>query len=266
MASTWVDRCRSTPEPDIIIFQGLTFQLKVGNMGKDIEGVENFPDAVTLATRTLDGLLAVLTGIATSEKKDWALSLGHLVQRARARHFLKGLLQEIRAYRERGEIKDDYFSTEQGMNCMQEILEFLDKDSPDEIRFNVMRTIFLKIATEKMSERTDIVPVQLMRIARSLSSGEVLVLLASHKVFQSQACNKDTSSVFGAANAWSHLVTEAAGLDYQELVEVFERPLIEKLLLSERVYGDKSGFKRTKFYLLTPLGFRLCEFMSEKSN
>jgi hypothetical protein len=49
-------------------------------------------------------------------------------------------------------------------------------------------------------------------------------------------------------------------------VEVFEKPLIEKFLLSARVYGDGSGFKRTEFYRLTPLGFRLCEFMSEKSD
>lgn len=229
-------------------------------MGKDIEKVENLSDAVTLAQQTLDGLIAVLAGLAASEKKDWALSVGHLMQRARAGHFLKGLLQEVRTYREKGEIKDDYFSTEQGMNCMQEILEFLDKDSPDEVRFNAMRTIFLKIATEKMSDRTDVIPVQLMRIARGLSSGEVLVLLASYTIFLSNAHKDD----HGSAGAWIQLVVKEAGLAYPELVEVFERPLMDKLLLSNRTLGDRSGIRRTEFYRLTPLGFRLCEFMQEK--
>ncbi len=94
---------------------------------------------------TLSCLAEGITGIAASERKELAFSVGHIFQSLRKGHFLTKLLAEWNVYREKGRIPKDYHETEQHHTCLQELLEFLDHDSPDEIRFEtrVWRAVFL---------------------------------------------------------------------------------------------------------------------------
>ena len=65
----------------------------------------------------LQNLTEGLSGIAASDRKQWALSLGHVLQRARAGDFLAQFLKEWNEYREKGRIKDDFQETEQYKAC-----------------------------------------------------------------------------------------------------------------------------------------------------
>lgn len=226
---------------------------------KEGQGKEDVPG---ILARSSQALAEVLTGIMVSERKDWALSIGYLLQRLRGRHFLERLLHEVNRYREAGKIKDDYLVTEQSYACLQELLNCIDQDSPDEVRFSAMKAIFLTIATESLSSRNDPLPQQLLKIARELSSADVLILSASYEIVQMSDWKRMKSNSRGSSTqAWLDEVLQRTGLRFPEIVRLSERSLMEKGLLSRHIYGDGSGFATTNHYRLTDLGFHLYEFI-----
>ena len=85
-------------------------------------------------------------------------------------------------YRLAGKIKDEYQFSEQAQACLEEILDFLDNDSPDEIRFTVLKKVFMVAATETISDRDSLLPQQYMRLCRGLPSGEILILSTAYKM------------------------------------------------------------------------------------
>jgi hypothetical protein len=210
-----------------------------------------------LLTETLKSLTEGITGVAASDRRDLILSLGHLFQRMRSGRFLKTLTDEWDNYREKGRIKDDYIQTEQHLACLQEMLDFLDKDSPDELRFSVLKKIFLVAATETKSARDSVLPQQYMQLCRTLSAGEILVLSVSYDITQRDVpAQKDSS-----ARNWLTKIAEKSGLKFPELVEIHERNLIEKSLLSGREHSDRSGVRLGDHYRLTTLGYEICKFI-----
>jgi hypothetical protein len=209
--------------------------------------------------RVYDGLTEGLTGIGISDRKDWILSIGYLLQRQRGKQFLDSLMHEWEKYREKGRIKEDYATTEQCQASLQEILDCLDRDSPDEIRFSFLKKLFISIATEELSNRESPLPQQYIRIARGLSSGEVLVLLAAYGIAKSE------TSVPGIKNAEATFVAiaEKSGLFYPELVRVHQEGLVARgLFLWSKYYEEGSGSVAVgPRYRLTDLGFEICKFI-----
>jgi len=220
---------------------------------KDRDATSNF------LARTIRNLAEGITGIAASEKKDWYLSIGYLLQRFRSGRFLETLKSEWEEYRDKGRIKNDYVDTEQHRECLQEILDFLDRDSPDHTRFAAIKRVFLNTATERLSSRDSVLPQQYMRICRKLSSGEVLVLQATFQLAKEYG---ESVPELGATG-WLRRLAETSHLTHEELVELHEHTLMEKNLISPRRYGDRSGIVQTKHFRLTALGYELCRFMQE---
>ena len=90
-----------------------------------------------LAT-TMESIVAGLTGIASSERKELILTVGQIFQRARAHGFLDALMREWKEFQANGKVDPEYTKSEQHKACLQELLDFLDKDSPDQIRFDAI--------------------------------------------------------------------------------------------------------------------------------
>jgi len=93
-----------------------------------------------------------------------------------------------------------------------------------------------------------------MRLARQLTSGEILVLSAVYTL--SNSPGEST----GHAREWLNKVAKQSGLEHSDLVEIYEEALMEKFLLTGRLLSDRSGV-RTGHYRLTPLAVGLCEFL-----
>ena len=139
------------------------------------------------------------------------------------------------------------------------MLDFLDQDSPDEIRFTVLMKIFLTSATETVSDRNSVLPQQYMKVSRSLSSGEVLILFGAY-----ETTRKNENIDLGmSASTWLAEIAKVSGLKYPELVETYETDLIEKNLLTPRTYNDRSGISVGKYFRLTSLAWDLCQFLEE---
>jgi len=222
------------------------------------------PDSGKLLDLTLTGLVQAVAGIAASPKKDWALSFSYLAQRLRGGRFLSQLQEEIRKYQLAGAIKEDYLATEQSYACLQEILDSIDCDSPDQIRVSAMQRVFIAAALEKFSDRNSVLPAQLMRICRSLSSGEVLVLSHAYDIYGEFLRNlSDPAFKRSSSVPWREAIAKKSGLAVIELVQIHEEQLVAKQLLSGFMYPDKSGFHVLKHQRLTPLGYELCRFISD---
>lgn len=212
-----------------------------------------------LLNDTLDGLIKGFTGIAASDRKDLILSISHIFQRTRIVGFLKALFIEWNQYKEKGRIKDDYITSEQHQVCLQEMLDFLDKDSPDERRFSILKAIFLGAATETKSTRDSVLPQQYMSLCRTLSSGEVLVLQATFAIAESGGTYSAKNN-----NEWFKHIAEKSGLQTRELVEIHERKLIEKNLIMNRARTDGSiVYNAGGNFRLTPLAIQMCKFIKE---
>jgi hypothetical protein len=217
-----------------------------------------------LLNDTLNSLIAGISVVAASDRKDLFLSVGHIFQRLRSCGFLGALKKEWDYLVEKGRIKNDYTTSEQHQECLQEMLDFLDKDSPDERRFSILKAIFLGAATKEQSTRGSVLPQQYMSLCRTLSSGEVLVLQATFAI-----ADRGSWSTTKYARDWLKTVAEESGLHTSELVEIHERKLIEKNLLTDRIAYDTSpkyarnGVDIGVNYRLTPLAIQMCKFIKE---
>lgn len=218
-------------------------------------------DTGEVIKKTLTSLAEGITGIAASERKDLALSVGHIFQALRKGQFLSQLSEEWDSYREKGRIKDDYIDTEQHKSCLQELLDFLDNDSPDEIRFEVMKKVFLVAATETDSDRNSLLPYQFLRLCRGMSSGEVIVLNTTYRIAKS-----DQIPNVSGANQWLDAIAKESGLCHTSLVEIYEEELIKKHLIYGRLYSDRSGVAVGQHFRLTSLGLELCDYIASYDN
>jgi len=225
---------------------------------KDIKEFEQNTEDVLRTT--LRSLIEGLTGITTSSKSELILSISHIFQKMRGGQFLSQLLKEWERYKEKGKVKDDYQFTEQHKACLQELLEFLDKDSPDEVRFKVLKQIFLVAASEEASDRKSFLPLQFMKIARSLTDGEIILLTTIWQIAKEHKGEYDQH--YGAAR-WIQVVTEASGMKHKELVEIHEQGLMEKRLITPRQLADRSGVQVKPYCRLTDLGYEFCNFIEK---
>jgi hypothetical protein len=226
-------------------------------MTNDISKINSQHDTADILYRTLQGLFEAITGIASSDRKEWGLSIGYLCQRLRGGKFLRTLSDEWNKYREKGKIKDDYMSSEQHQACLQEMLDFLDKDSPDEIRFSFLKKIFLVSATETTSDRNSVIPQQFMKICRNLSSGEILVMQGAYSCLKRGGIDPNDMDV----QHWLHNVAKESGLIYPSLVESYDSGLECKKIIMDRILSDRSGIKPGQYYRLTELGYQICKFI-----
>ena len=214
-------------------------------------------DTENVLAKTMESIVAGLAGVASSDRKELVLAVSHILQRTRSYGFLGALMREWKEFRDKGLIDPDYTESEQHKACLNELLDFLDKDSPDQVRFDAIKGIFLTAATERLSPRDSFLPQQYMQTCRSLSSGEVVVLKTIYEAVQQDVWNHEEKG----AGKWLRAVAERSGLQHVELVEVHERRLIEKNVLTPRMYGDESGIMSNYHGRLTDFGWELCRFI-----
>lgn len=227
-------------------------------MSKKDEIAKLQQDTGSVLDKTLTTLAEGITGLAASDKKELALSVGHIFQSLRKGQFLGQLIEEWKRLREKGRIKDDYQSSEQHFSCLQEMLEFLDHDSPDQVRFDVIKKIFLVAATDPETNRESVLPHQYMRICRGLSSGEVIVLSTTYNIAE-----KGYPDKMSGAQQWLEMVAKDSGLTHTGLVEIHEEELIKKMLLTRRFHGDRSGVAVSPHFRLTNIGYEICKYIDK---
>ncbi len=220
-----------------------------------------FSDLGHNTSDTLNKIIEGLTGIAASEKQDWMLSLGYILQKVRAGQFLTGLLHEWKKYCEKGCIKEDYQGTNQHMTCMQELLDALEREITDEKRFELLKKILLVAASELdgISNRDSLLPCLYMQIARRLSTGEILVLFTAFHITKNRDKEIPLHQI-GQAE-YQDMLAQESGLNSRSLVDLYEDSLIQKRLISHIKQHDGRDKRPDYYFRLTDLGYKFCEFV-----
>mgnify|MGYP006295317003 CR=1 FL=1 len=215
-------------------------------------------DVSDLLARTVKSVAEGVTGMASSDRRDLILSVGHILQRMRGGKFLSTFKDEWDKYKEKGRISDEFEQSEDNLDCLQELLDFIDKDIPDSRRFEAMKNLYLNIAVHSASDTLDANHQQLMRVCRKLSSGELVVLLTAYKLGSRKTKEEWGSQV---ASSWLGTVANESGL-HAGLVELNEGELIKKGLLFQRVNAG-IGLALGRYFRVTDLGVAVCEWIRQ---
>ncbi len=207
----------------------------------------------------------VVTGVLGSNKSDWVLSTGRIVQASLKFKILQQLGKELEEYSKKGQIKEDYFASNNNQASLYELLKFIDEEVPDEERFKAMKSIFLKSVSKNATEEDERLAYEYMQICKELSGGEILTLKASHDIINGRLTSGMPGITHSDANRsnWLVNIAKQVGHDLPSLVERYEEHLMSLKLISDCRYSDRSGFEPTPFYRLTKLGKQLCEHISE---
>jgi len=206
-----------------------------------------------------------VTGILASDSTDYKLSAGYLVQAFVKNDLLHQLGVEINEYIKKGAIKEDFLKEPSDQSSFLELLNFIDNDNPDEIKFKAMKSLFFCSVSKGQDASTGHVSYELMRICRQLSAGEILVLKAAYEINLGKNPSQSLLSMRGvnlgtnSASDWFEMISRQLEHNLPTLVEIYEDKLITLKLISPRVSTDTRTFEQTGFYRLTPLGFKLCE-------
>lgn len=219
---------------------------------KNPEDIYNFLQKPTVA------IAEGLTGILASDLSAYKLSAGKIVQA-----FIKGKLfsqlgQELKEYREKGKIKEDYFATNNNQASLLELLQFIDSDIPDEEVFKAMKAIFFKSIARDADEKKEQIGYQLLQICKRLTSLDILVIKTCYGIYKIPHHQYQEVSSYGE---WQTIVAREMGFGLPELIGAQDEKLVSMGLLSERSYSDKSGIKKGQEFRLTSLSLTLCDFI-----
>ena len=236
---------------------------------KSLIKINNIKDIIAFLKQPAVKMAKALPGILASGRTDLVLSAGRLVQASFEYSLLKQLGQELNHYVEKGKIKKNYFATNKNQVSLYELLKFIDKEIPDEERFKAMKSIFLSSVSKNSSREDEELAYELMQICKKLSSGEILILKAVYNMVNERLRENTEKPDLNATRAsfWFTAVASQVGHNMPKLVERYELNLMDLKLITERnqphnFSTPQDTFKKSDYFRLTPLGYKLCEFIT----
>jgi hypothetical protein len=108
-----------------------------------------------------------------------------------------------------------------------------------------------------ITKSSSVLPQQYIRVCRTLSSSEILILVAAYK----KSRDKSWSPTEANAERWLREIAEESGLKHTELVDYYDQILVDKKLLSQRRHSDRSGIYPGDNCRLTNLAIEICKFI-----
>ncbi|MEA3369538.1 MAG: hypothetical protein U9Q24_04225 [Candidatus Ratteibacteria bacterium] len=231
----------------------------------------NIPSDLFEIIKDPERLAQFLTGFLSSNMSEKILSTGRVVQAAINWDALSQLGKEMNDYIEKGKIKKDFLSKSYNQQSLLNLLQFIDENSPDEERLKAMKTLFFKSVFVDVNETDQILAYHFMRICRELSSGDLLILKAAFEIYNGKISKKvcpDPSTFdknLTSADNWLISIANQTGHGLKSLVENHEDKLINLKLISPRKHSDKSGIAKAKYFRLTDLGYKICEFIYKEN-
>jgi len=204
---------------------------------------------LTFIAETITGALAIGKTGAT-------VAGGRIVQALLKGMAFKQWNEEFRRLRDTGRIPADFADSKFGFQTWVELMTVIDEETPDADRLEALKAMFYAVNRVNTSDKERILAYQLWQIAKSLKSGELMVLRSIY-----ENINRVRSTNY---EEWLAYMTSSSGFELRELFELNERRLVEMLLVSPRSqvgadiqYGYMSGIN-SENNRLTKLGVKFC--------
>lgn len=139
---------------------------------------------------------------------------------------LTDLGREVSEWIKDRKIPEDFSGRSSGYQTWVELLQEIDSNPVDAERLKAMKAMFLAANRVNATDGESILAYQLFRIAKDLTSGQLLLLKSSYERLGSPAIQ--------GAERWLVLMASRLGHNIREIVEQDERVLMEYRLLSQR--------------------------------
>lgn len=212
----------------------------------------------------------MITGVLSSETKDWKLSAGKLVQATIKGNLLTQLGRELKKYGKEGKIKEDYFATHKTRASLYELLKFLDEEVPDEELFRAIKSIFFSGISIKATEQDEALSYEFLQTAKQLSGTEILILKANFDIAEGRASDDveirlRQLSLPYMRSSWRQIISVQMRYgEFDSVVSKYEINLEMSGLISRRQEDNRfsSDFEPTKKFRLTEFGYKFCQFMT----
>lgn len=189
---------------------------------------------------------------------DIVQAISNTIQRSGKAGLFQAFLDELEKMKEKGKAPPDFIATETGRSCLQELMDFLEKELPDQARFDAMKSLFFRAADADTDEASKARCLQLMRVCRTLDATELLILSVVYRENQRRRTAKPSEKEVTGSDEWPRVVAAASGTALSiGLVEHYENRLIDKRLIGERQHTDRSGIRHSDQFRLTHLGLEL---------
>jgi hypothetical protein len=209
-------------------------------------------------------IIEALTGAFSLGKGDAIMMGGRILQAVFKGNAYQQLAREIKLLIDKGKIKEDYVETKFGFKSLTEMLEFIDKEMPDEDRLTAVRAIFYSIVSKSsVLPGQEILKYQLFQIVKKLTTSQLLILGISYQLYKDGPKPKTIAYGFGHdRTSWLRIISERIGHKLPSLIKNDEEVLVNYNLIGDVISSDSGGMR----YLnarLTDLGIELCKNLEE---
>jgi hypothetical protein len=218
----------------------------------------NLEALLKILKRPKEEIVAGLFGAIAKGKSEAILMSGRIVQASLKGNAIEQMCIEVEALIDKGKIKEDYANSKHGFQSLYEILDLIDKDVPDEDKFNAMKALFYSVISADINEGERILNYQLFQIAKNLTSSQILVLKVCHDIRQKNEIPKDLNFLCD----WNSMVAKHIGHGIGSLIERDEETLLQNKLLTS--HNETRGTVNSVGIFkdnarLSGLGIKLCE-------
>ena len=226
---------------------------------KDTDAIVRLQDPTAMQEfleQPLTIIAEVLTGWLASGPTVWAgagLRIAHAAFKARV---FQQFSKELKELRQKGEICGDFAEKKNGYESWVELLTILDEEVPNEDRLDALKAMFFGVNRTNISDGERILNYQLFQIAKSLHSGELLLLKTSYQRFLSGHLSQGISKNL---IDWCREVAQLQGHYLTALMEKNERALVDQGLLSPRSGNPGAPVINDFQGRMTDLGIKFCE-------
>lgn len=207
-----------------------------------------------------------ITGILISEKRDFKLSAGKIIESTIKGNLFTQLGREITDYRDKGLIKEDYFATQRNRATLLELLKFIDEEVPEEELFKAMKSIFFSGVSSQAGKDEEFLSYEFIQTAKMISGTEVLILKANFEIIRDESLMSGGKLNNTKRGTWSRMISKQMGYENMfSLVSKYEENLETLGLIAPRniieQFQDEFNPEGAKFRL-TELGQSFCKFIS----
>jgi hypothetical protein len=224
-------------------------------------------ERVLSGTRT-EGL-AYVSALLQSGIPRYVLAGPKVAFTAMAIEALTDLSREISAWRKAGRIPEDFSGRPCGYQTWVDLLREIDSDPVDADRLKAMKAMFLAANRVDVTEGQSIAAYQLFQIAKTLNSGELLLLKAIYDTYLSGSFDRIGNAPLGV---WASGMAGKVGHGLKSLVLRDEPGLVRGGLIQPRFkavpgqvdYLGKANEEAMALHQgdtgrMTDLGIRFCE-------
>lgn len=154
------------------------------------------------------------TGVLISDKKDLKLTGGRVLQGLIKADLWNTFLKELNSYRMKGKIQDDFYKKRGNKINLNELFTYLDNNNtPDEVVFDAMKSIFFTSLSSD-AEKKVVRAYQLLRVLKTLSSVEILLIKESYLVYIGKKPKIDYTRHSNSVTVWVEVLSERTSLPY----------------------------------------------------